>query len=1092
MSTEPTTAEIDILYTASNKLTQALTPAELLDAVSDYAQDIGASSGTLTYFYGDTANPLQWGELVAEWVTSESLPQGVGRRFTGFGTDEASTNGWFANPHQPLLITDATKTALYREKMRERLEEHNIASIAQLPLNKRGRWVGMITFGWSKPYRFSDRDQRIFTALMQQAAPIIDSTRLFAHIQERVTRAEKLLQINTALSQATDEAQILMAIALYTETKGADGLVLNYLDIDEYGAPKSSWPVALWRDGKAELYDPNTKGLTSLADFGMAALWINEPQKALFIENIASDPRISPHQRAAMLDKLKTRALAIIPLYSNARYQGVMSILWFKPYSFSDEERYVYTLLMQTLPSVVATRRAYLAEEEAREENELLYRASEAINAATSYVEVIEALGILNLESLSITLYIWENYDFEQATYQQAVATSYNNLGEIDLRIQLSDVPIVYHVPHDQLVIVEDTRDRTQIDEVTARTVEGFNIRSYAVVTLTLGTRSIGSLSFHTDTPRAYTEREKRLMTGIGDLVVAAMERIRLQAITEAARQQAETLAQITAALSQATDEQSLLEAVAALAERHGAALSILGYTPANQQLDRIDMVALRSCSGRSPLPLSFLPITSLRSKDFPLLRATGDNAEEPLFIEDIFTDPRTESGNMRDFCHSVNWSAVTMMPLKTGEQWQGVLTFVWKDAQTFTPEMRRLFTTIQPVAASVVNSRRAYLAEQARVHQLETVAKVSAAAASILDEAELLDVVSELARISFKEYYFFIYVVDDSGQNLVLATPMIETINQSITIQTQAVALASDNSPIARAGRTRRGVIVSDLAGTKEYTVGSMLTEANSEISVPMVVADKLIGVLDVQSREVNRFTESDIWVMATLADLIAVAVQNARSYRRAQELAALEERNRLARELHDSVSQALYGIALGARTARALLDIDPSRLSEPIDYVLTLAEAGLTEMRALIFELRPESLENEGLVTALNKQAASIQARHGIRVNVVLCEEPPLSLEIKETLYRITQEALHNTVKHAQATQIDLRLACTSSAVVLNIVDNGRGFDVTGSFPGHLGLQSMRERADRLNGTFEITSQPGEGTRIAVSIPAVQARSN
>jgi signal transduction histidine kinase len=224
----------------------------------------------------------------------------------------------------------------------------------------------------------------------------------------------------------------------------------------------------------------------------------------------------------------------------------------------------------------------------------------------------------------------------------------------------------------------------------------------------------------------------------------------------------------------------------------------------------------------------------------------------------------------------------------------------------------------------------------------------------------------------------------------------------------------------------------------------------------------------------------------MSTLADLIAVSVENARLYQQAQEVAAFEERNRLARELHDSVSQALYGIALGTRTARILYDRDPAKVIEPLDYVKSLAQAALTEMRALIFELRPESLENEGLVMALTKQAESVQARHGIQVQVELGEEPSYPVEMKEALYRIAREALHNIVKHANATQIKLCVSQADTMVLLEIHDNGKGFDPGGKFPGHLGLQSMRERTERLDGTFTIESAPGQGTHIRVQIPS------
>jgi signal transduction histidine kinase len=192
-----------------------------------------------------------------------------------------------------------------------------------------------------------------------------------------------------------------------------------------------------------------------------------------------------------------------------------------------------------------------------------------------------------------------------------------------------------------------------------------------------------------------------------------------------------------------------------------------------------------------------------------------------------------------------------------------------------------------------------------------------------------------------------------------------------------------------------------------------------------------------------------------------------------------------RLARELHDSVSQALYGISLGANTALELAEHDPERVSDPLEYVLSLAQAGLAEMRALIFELRPESLETEGLVAALEKQAAALRARHEIRVRTDLCEEPGASPETKEALYRIAQEALHNTVKHARAKAVEVKVSCDPAGVTLEVSDDGVGFDATGDFPGHLGLRSMRERASRLGGSLEVESNPGEGTRIRARIP-------
>jgi signal transduction histidine kinase len=246
------------------------------------------------------------------------------------------------------------------------------------------------------------------------------------------------------------------------------------------------------------------------------------------------------------------------------------------------------------------------------------------------------------------------------------------------------------------------------------------------------------------------------------------------------------------------------------------------------------------------------------------------------------------------------------------------------------------------------------------------------------------------------------------------------------------------------------------------------------------------VLGGFGVMYTEPHTFSEDEKRVLIALAERASVAISNAELYARAQQAASLEERQRLARELHDSVSQALYGIALGARTARTLLDTDPSKAIEPVDYVLSLAEAGLTEMRALIFELRPESLAMEGVVAALDKQIAAARARHGLDITFESCPEPDVSLEIKEAIYRIAQEALHNIVKHAKAHHVDVSLRRAGATIELVVSDDGVGFDPSGDFAGHLGLRSMQERAANVAASLAVESAPGAGTIVRFSAKA------
>ena len=304
----------------------------------------------------------------------------------------------------------------------------------------------------------------------------------------------------------------------------------------------------------------------------------------------------------------------------------------------------------------------------------------------------------------------------------------------------------------------------------------------------------------------------------------------------------------------------------------------------------------------------------------------------------------------------------------------------------------------------------------------------------------------------------------------------------------------AGGTLPNREAIRTQRPVLFSNASQT--VPVNPRLSALNGVYPrvpwdmtyvVPLLSRGKALGAINFAYPPGQEPGEEEKVFLGAVADQAAVAVENARLFSDARGKAALEERQKLARELHDSVSQALYGITLGVETAREVLPDNPERAAEPLDYAVTLAEAGMTEMRALIFELRPESLEKEGLVAALEKQAAAVQARHGIRVETAFGEEPDATLEAKESLYRIAQEALHNTVKHARAANVTIKLGRDfEGGTTLEVSDDGVGFDAGGNFPGHLGLKSMRERVSRQSGTLEIKSGPGKGVHIFARVPS------
>jgi PAS domain S-box-containing protein len=205
----------------------------------------------------------------------------------------------------------------------------------------------------------------------------------------------------------------------------------------------------------------------------------------------------------------------------------------------------------------------------------------------------------------------------------------------------------------------------------------------------------------------------------------------------------------------------------------------------------------------------------------------------------------------------------------------------------------------------------------------------------------------------------------------------------------------------------------------------------------------------------------------------------------RQAGELAAGEERAHLARELHDSVTQALFSMTLVSRSIEMLLDRDPQAARAQLAQLRDLQREALAEMRALIFELRPGNLEQDGLTRALKTHTAALQGRIGLPVVVESTVDERLPLPIEEVLYRIAQEALHNVVKHANAQQVRVEIGRVANGVRLRITDDGRGFDPAKVPTGHLGLAGMQARATKIDARFACRSVPGEGTTIEVTVP-------
>jgi signal transduction histidine kinase len=259
------------------------------------------------------------------------------------------------------------------------------------------------------------------------------------------------------------------------------------------------------------------------------------------------------------------------------------------------------------------------------------------------------------------------------------------------------------------------------------------------------------------------------------------------------------------------------------------------------------------------------------------------------------------------------------------------------------------------------------------------------------------------------------------------------------------------------------------------------------SFLGVPIVARGDVIGAFYLTDKEeADGFSEEDQELIEMLAPHAALAMENARLYERSRELSIVEERNRLARELHDSLVQKLFGVVLAAQSAATLLDRDSGHAREQVEHLQVLAQEAVVELRSLVFQLRPAELETEGLGAALRKHVELLGRAHGASISVELNGAPRLRPEIDDEVFRIAQEALQNALRHSRAEQIELRLDEDADGLRLTVSDDGVGFepDEAGLRARRLGLTSMEERARALGGRLEIDSAPGRGTTIGLEV--------
>lgn len=328
------------------------------------------------------------------------------------------------------------------------------------------------------------------------------------------------------------------------------------------------------------------------------------------------------------------------------------------------------------------------------------------------------------------------------------------------------------------------------------------------------------------------------------------------------------------------------------------------------------------------------------------------------------------------------------------------------------------------------------------------------------------------------------IHLLDETGQTLHLAAAYNVQSDVLFGIEQVPVRTAVVGRVLGQKEPLYVPVIAAD---TQAVPAPASSSGQNSYLGAPLHAKGKIIGVLSVIGQANQQFSPEEIVLLGAIADQVGVAVENARLYHQAEELAVMQERQRLARELHDAVTQSVYSATLLAATGqRAIAAGDWEAVANFLARLQTITGQALRELRLLVYELRPSALENAGLVEALQHRLDAVEARAGIQAQLLTDDELPLDEAQETALYRVAVEALNNALKHAEATAVTVRITQQNGIVALTVEDDGCGFAQT-AVPHHggVGLHSMQERARQLGGELVIESEVGEGTAVTLRLP-------
>jgi GAF domain-containing protein len=1024
----------------------------------------------------------------------------------------------------------------------EREHNHRLAAtyqtIAAVPLAAHEETFGSLVLYYRAANAYTLEHADLSIAFAQQAALAIENARLRAEADQRMSDierkqrvAEGLRDLLAVVNSTHDLNEILSEVlAQSSRLLGNDAGAVYLLDDDgsdilRIGAAQGLESRNLARHMRVgvPISGLAVEQARTLVTFDLPAALRpegSEPREPV-LEDLGTYARIVrmgesvepggehelPHARLRQL-AIEFPAVLSTPLISRGRVIGAITLFYRKPRPFSPEDVDLGHAFAEQATLAIANARLHAEAAQRMRENEGRRRVAEgmrdllaSVNSTRSLDEVMDLVlkqsaDLLGSDAGSILLL--DAQQGKQAVLsvrasralvsdivptRLPVGTAITGVA-VERGRPVAVTDLLDAIPHPGVAepLLEERPGFLMIKRVGSPPSEISDVidlprirdiaryyRALLAVPLAVRGRMHGAITLYYRRPREFSTEDVQLAEAFADQTALAIENARLYTQTIRRSRDLEALYRADEALHRSLRLDQVLQALVDVAADvlESDATSVLVW---DEQREHLVAGATRG----------FRPevVAQMRHPRGEGIATRVAASGEPIAVENAAADPRvahriTDTEGIQSLLH---------VPIKVNGEVFGVFGVNYRTRRALAGDEERVMLGLAHRAAVAIENARLFAESEHRLHELEALYRADEALHRSLRLDDVMRALTDVAADVLQADKTSVHIWDPAHRYLVaaasfgyspetLALPLIpgedQLIDESLGVNVMSIADARTD-PRFKSARLREIV---------------QRENVRAAIAAPITVAGQAFGLFGIAFCVPRLPTHDEERLVQALAHRAGLAMQNARLFEQAQQVATAEERQRLARELHDAVTQTLFSASLIAEVVPRLWERNPEEGRVRLEELRRLTRGALAEMRTLLLELRPAALVETPLGQLLRQLAEATASRTNLQIDVSAPEDLGLlAAEIKIALYRIAQEALNNTSKHSGARHAEVHLRPHPSGLDLHLLDEGRGFDPGRTPPGHLGLGIMQERARAIGAHLRIQSKPGRGTHVYV----------